>query len=82
MVSRTTTSFLHGVGSLIDVGGTTFKRARLRTVRRGDYGTDRRALRQDVKVVISAVEMERSGKKRVTTSNRKVMSARKKGLVG
>jgi len=83
MASRTTISFLAGVGSLIDVGGTTFKRTRLRTVRKGNHGTDHRALKQDFKVVIGAVETGSGGQIRISSSSKhKVMSARKKGLVG
>ena len=55
MKDRDSASFLRGMGSVLDLGGTTYRRAPLKSVRKGSPAADQRALAKDVKVAVRSI---------------------------
>lgn len=55
MARRTTMAFVRGVGSLVDLGGTSYKRTPIRIVKKGDFAADRRAMARDGRTAVRHV---------------------------
>lgn len=52
-MARSRRAVTKGVGSLADIGGSTFKRTPVRASKRGDFSTDQKAISRDFRVAIA-----------------------------
>lgn len=56
MPKRDKRAFLRGVGSVMDLGGTTHRRPRFVRLKKGGFASDRRALARDFAATMAQIE--------------------------
>lgn len=55
VTSRSRRTFVRGLGSIMDIGGTNYKKSPVYVVKRGSLASDRRAIARDVNRAVRSV---------------------------